>query len=143
MSSNAAKHTAGAEGCGPGFHPRTAGSATFGRMSASGFNVGKFLGLTAALAVGAGVGVGGYYGVRAASSNTGDAEPEADAEPTVEPEPELKLDIPSEPKRDIPPVDEPSDPNHLRLDVPEPWGANVNGGGGGGGGGGGVTQETL
>ena len=55
-----------------------------------------------------------------------------------------KVDVPESggPKLDVPPVDEPSDPNALRLDVPEPWGANVKSGGGGGGGGG-VTQETF
>lgn len=108
-------------------------------MSA-GFDVGKFLGLTAALAVGAGAGTGAYYGVRAASSS-----PSSDDTDEVEPEePEEegpKLDIPTGPKLDIPPVDEPSDPNALRLDVPDPWGAKVNGGDDGGDGG--VTQEVF
>ena len=39
----------------------------------------KFLGLTAALAVGAGVGVGAYYGVRAVGSRADAPEPEAPA----------------------------------------------------------------
>ena len=112
--------------------------------SSSGFNVGKFLGLTAALAVGAGVGAGAYYGIRAGSSGSNTpSEPQAPAAAPEEPAAAgPKLDVPSGPKRDIPPVDEPSDPNALRLDVPAPWGADVKDSPGGGGGGG-VTQETF
>ena len=122
-----------------GFDPGARPESALG--SSSGFNVAKFLGLTAALAVGAGVGVGAYYGVRAVGSRADAPEPEAPAAGPEEPKP--KLDVPEAgPKLDIPAVDEPSDPNALRLDVPEPWGADVKGGGGGGGGGG-VTQETF
>ena len=127
-----------------GFDPGARPESALG--SSSGFNVAKFLGLTAALVVGAGVGVGAYYGVRAASSSGPSPEPEtpaAGSEAPTQAEPKLDLPDSSGPKRDVPPVDEPSDPNALRLDVPEPWGADVKGGGGGGGGGGGVTQETF
>ena len=130
-----------------GFDPGPRPESALG--SSSGFNVGKFLGLTAALAVGAGVGAGAYFGIRAAasSSSTTTAEPdESPAAAAEEPDEKApKVDIPSGPKLDIPAVDEPSDPNNIRLDVPAPWGADVKdgGGGGGAGGGGGVTQEVF
>ncbi len=127
-----------------GFDPGPRPDSALG--SSSGFNVGKFLGLTAALAVGAGVGVGAYYGVRAgvAGSSSSSDDPDTPAAAAEEPDAKgPKLDVPSGPKLDIPAVDEPSDPNNLRLDVPAPWGADVKGGGGGGGGGGGVTQEVF
>lgn len=134
------------------FDPGPRPGSTLG--SSSGFNVGKFLGLTAALAVGAGVGVGGYYGTRALAS---DSDAGAQSTPAVDeapPTPSPKTDVgtggadaPDGPRRDVPAVDEPSDPNALRLDVPDPWGLSAGepapGGGGGGGGGGGVTQETY
>ncbi len=120
----------------------------------SGFNVGKFLGLTAALAVGAGVGVGAYYGVGAVAASS-DSPPVAEPEPEPEPSGESQAagtggeaptKAPAGPKRDVPAVDEPSDPNVLRLDVPDPWGlpgSDAPSPGGGGGGGGGVTQEVF
>ncbi len=129
-----------------GFDPGPRPGSALG--SSSGFNVGKFLGLTAALAVGAGVGAGAYYGVKATSSS--EATQPAVPEPTPAPEPEAKagpkLDVPAGPKLDVPAVDEPSDPNALRLDVPSPWGlpgSDAPKPAPGGGGGGGVTQETF
>jgi hypothetical protein len=127
-----------------GFDPGPRPESALG--SSSGFNVGKFLSLTAALAVGAGVGAGAYFGIRAAASSSASTPSEPDDTPAAAQEEPAekgpKLDIPAGPKLDVPAVDEPSDPNNLRLDVPAPWGAEVKDGGGGGGGGG-VTQEVF
>lgn len=110
-----------------------------------GFNVGKFLGLTAALAVGAGLGAGAYYGV-AASASTPIAEPKPAADPPAEAAvmaPDVGSAKPAGPKLDVPAVDEPSDPGALRLDVPDPWGLSAGepAPAPAGGGGGGATQE--
>lgn len=82
----------------------------------SGFNVAKFLGLTVALAAGAGAGIGGYLLLRNRAQNE---EPEPVENPAeVQPDkqdatPPKKVDVP-------PPEPEPGhDDGKLRLDLPD------------------------